>query len=168
MIYEKLLIKAYENITKSRVEAITKKIVRIVIIKLQSYKRDSGMLQSPDDCILCNFWDEICVQAQEEEFVFWSVYEDFILNTVSEVMSGKFVEYDLKMIWLQTDEYWEWSDCEFEDEEDLSKYFDNDGFPNAYNKNDVVNYLYHLILNEAANYSNARIEKYIFGDIYDE
>ena len=42
-----------------------------------------------------------------------------------------------------------------------SNYFDEDGYPNDFCIDDVKKYLFHRIINEASDYTNKRIEKYL-------
>lgn len=62
-----------------------KRLSRKVIRGLQ--KMTEGM-QSGDDSVLANVWDEVCVQVQGQEFVMWDVY----LDTISSVIVGHLSE----------------------------------------------------------------------------
>jgi hypothetical protein len=65
------------------------------------------------------------------------------------------------MIWLQTDSFDSWSNCEFEPEDELSACFDNNNFPVDYVIEDVVAYIVEEVLYAAGNYHNRRIENYL-------
>jgi hypothetical protein len=62
---------------------------------------------------LFNAWDEICVQVQAEQSIFWGAYED----TARAVISGRLdclSRQELCAIWLQTDAGEEWASDEGE------------------------------------------------------
>ena len=78
-------------------EAAGKRIARKTIRALQKMTdRLSGA-----DSGLANVWDEICVQAEVEESVFWNVYEDIARKAVEEFTS-KIAEYEKHALWFQT------------------------------------------------------------------
>ena len=100
--------------------------------------------------ILENAWDEICVQVQEEYSIYWDTYLfEIEKSTLSEL---KKIDDEIKLtIWLQTEEGMHWSE-DSEESEDIPC-FDED----------IVQYVVNnYILSNAVNYSNKRIEKYIW------
>src|SRR5688500_13420926 len=81
-------------------EAISGKVIRALT------KMTDGM-QSGDDSGLKNVWEEICVQVQGEESVFWEAYletiESLILKEVSELDAAT-----KQAIWLQSEQGIDW------------------------------------------------------------
>ena len=91
-------------------EAAGKRIARKTIHALQKMTdRLSG-----EDSGLANVWDEICVQVQDEESVFWNVYEDIARKAVEEFTS-KIAEYEKHALWFQTTAGEDWLSEEPED-----------------------------------------------------
>jgi len=91
-------------------EAICNRITRKVIAHLQSMKE----LMSGDDSGLANTWDEICVQLQYQESVFWFAYDE----TVRGIVSGHVEDltpHEKAAVWLQTREAQDWQDEPQED-----------------------------------------------------
>ncbi len=159
--YEERLCNAYSEIIAKIAEDRTAQLSKQIIRQLQSYKRDSDMMQSPPDCALDNLWDEICVQVQTELSSYWEAYEDFIYRLCFQHLDEKCSETDLQILWLQTNAFEDWSNCEFCDEDELHEYFGPDGFPSDYCTEDVVEYLCHRVIAQAGDYSNKRIERYL-------
>lgn len=165
------LNKLYSKILRENAENTTNGIIKNVIREFQNMKGDAFTL-SGDDSGLENTWDEICVQVQAEEFVTWNIYENQIeLSIQSKVEDLDFDE--AFAIWLLTDKFDDWSSCDshtysegqeytvYDFFKTASNYFDEDGYPNDFCIDDVKNYLFHRIINEASDYTNKRIEKYL-------
>jgi len=165
------LNKLYSKILKENAENITNGIIKKVIREFQNMKGDAFTL-SGDDSGLENIWDEICVQVQAEEFVTWNVYE----NQIELSIQSKVEELDFDeafAVWLLTDKFDDWSSCDshtysegqeytvYDFFKTASNYFDEDGYPNDFCIDDVKKYLFHRIINEASDYTNKRIEKYL-------
>ena len=121
------------------------RIARGVIRKLQ--RMTEGM-QSGADTILRNLWDEVCVQVQGQESVIWDTYLDTIDTLIQE--SSEKLSKDVKQaIWLQTSEGEVWLL-----EGDLSGDV-------PYTDEGIRAYILHeFVLPAAADWNNARIEKY--------
>lgn len=160
MKYEEILCNMYSeiiaNIATDKAEQLSKCIIR----QLQSYKRDSNMMQSPSDSSLENLWDEICVQVQGEKSFCWNLYQDFVYKLCLQVLEKKCSELDLQILWLQTDAFEDWIDCECCDENELHQRFGTN--LNIYSTEDVAEYLCNMVIGQAADYSNKRIELYLY------
>lgn len=125
-----------------------KKISLKVIKNLQKMK---GCHLSGDSG-LKNIWDEICVQVQGEESIFWDAYNDTIKPLIlSEV---KDIDEEIKQaIWFQTDEGLCWD--EEAEEQDLL----------LFNLDQITDYIYNDYLwKYAADWTNNQIEKYLIID----
>lgn len=122
-----------------------KKIVSNIICLFQQLTE--GM-QSGDDTPLNNLWDEICVQVQGEESVFWGAYlEDISLAIKREV--GDLDTEIQQAIWLQTDIGIDWE-------------IDNEGDDMAtFCIDDIVDYVQYNVLSAADDWTNEEIEKYL-------
>jgi len=103
-------------------------------------------MQSGEDTQLKNVWDEVCVQVQGHESVFWEeAYIPTIRNFIVQRLERE-NSHTKQAIWLQTDEGMEQSDDEAVDavvDEDV-----------------IVDYiLSSYVLSAAADWTNSRIEK---------
>jgi hypothetical protein len=128
-------------------EAICQRVSRKTIRALQ--KMTEGM-QSGDDSVLVNVWEEICVQVQGEESVLWDAYD----VTVKQMLSGELAKlpvYECEAVWLQTLEGQDW---DAEDEDARS------GYPVA--EDDIIEYVKRkYVYSAAADWSNRRIREYL-------
>ena len=107
-------------------------------------------MQSGEDTPLKNVWDEICVQVQSEESYFYSCYLDTARNYIHHEVE-KLDECIKKAIWIQTDQYFDWQDN------------DNKHETLIYSEDDIIEYiLHHLVLQQAEEWSNKRIESYLW------
>lgn len=105
-------------------------------------------MQSGDDTTLKNLWDEICVQAQDQDSVMWDAYSDTIHSLVLEEVA-KLDTATKQAIWLQTDAGIDWS-------------VDNEDHEIPTNSEDIAQYtLDTFVLAAAGNWTNKRIEKYL-------
>jgi hypothetical protein len=85
-------------------DPLAEKILRKTIAELQKITETT---LSGDDSILVNAWEEICVQIQFEESVFWDVYD----QTARGIVAGHVEELnedDKIELWSKTDEGWDW------------------------------------------------------------
>lgn len=114
-------------------------IVNKVILELIRLREDQYLL-SGEDSGLKNVWEEICVQVQDEYSFYWESYEDTIRNFIEEVISKQHIAIQnlvnqLNAIYSR------------DDEEDSSfNYMDE---------------FFDLIIENARNYENDRITRYI-------
>ncbi len=103
---------------------------------------------SGDDSGLETTWDEICVQVQHQESIFWSAYDEIVRGIVSRFVD-ELSKNEKEAIWLQTDAGIDWS-CE---EPGVRE-------PNPANQDEIVDYLVGDIYSKAADWSNERIDAY--------
>lgn len=135
------------RISRELGEALSKRLVNACIRDLQ--RMGSEMLLSGDSSGLRNTWDEICVQQQREYSCFWRTY----LMTIEACIDAHLEDlqlFELDALWLKTNEYDDW-ECELEGE--------RDAYP--VNRCHVLKYLQNEVLNEANNWSNERISRYL-------
>lgn len=134
-----------ESLIATIAEAATTRISRRVIRDLQKMRE----LQSGDDSILENVWDEICVQIQGEYSVLWPFYDETVRTLVrSHVNQAS--DAEVHAIWLQTDEGTDWLwDTDCMDEE----------IPCC--EDDVMEYIMERVYSAAVNWSNRRITAYL-------
>jgi len=160
MSHKDRLIHSFSN---KMCKSISKKTIR----KLQALKEDN--LLSGDDSGLKNVWDEICVQVQLDESVFWELYEGLVYSIIYDEVESMEKEFK-QAIWLETENGKEWA-IEEEDFESnrnnqaLSKYevpiYDYNDIP-AY-EDDIAEYILNeYVYYQAQEYSNNRIEKYLW------
>ena len=69
---------------------------------------------SGDDSELDTTWDEICVQVQDEESVFWDVYDEIVRDMVRAHVA-ELPKFEREAIWFQTDAGIDWACDEPED-----------------------------------------------------
>jgi hypothetical protein len=122
-------------------------VTRRTIAALQKLNVD---LLSGDDSGLVNIWDEICVQIQYEGSWAWDAYEETVRRIVTAQVE-KLSAHEREAVWLQTPAGQDW-DCE--DQSDRETY--------PVLSDDIVEYLLtEHISDEAANWTNRRIRKYL-------
>ena len=122
------------------------RLTRKVIADLQAM---SDTL-SGDDSGLETTWDEICVQVQYQESIFWDAHDATARNMIGSYID-QLARYEREAIWMQTDAVVDWLG---EEPKDRTAYPIVDA--------DITNYLIHKYLySEAADWSNARIEAYL-------
>ncbi len=123
------------------------RLARIVVSRL---RRSHESLMSGEDSGLKNIWDEYCVQTQSEKSFFYSSYEDVIKEMIRTELTR--VPNELRAaIWLQTEEGMDW--YEMNSETDAEQTSDSD---------DIVDHVYESVEEKSLNYTNSRIEKYIY------
>lgn len=137
-----------DDIITDIAEIYCRDIENKVIQKMQNMKDE---MQSGEDSVLQNLWEEFCVQIQEEESITWKHYIDLAYRFIEKKV-GKLPHVYKRAIWLQTTEGKEWAfDYEEDDEQEEIHY-------NEENINDHI--LNANILCKAASYTNKRIEKF--------
>ena len=125
-----------------------------VIRHLQSIKRDSGMMQSPESSGLINLWDEICVQVQWEYSPYWDSYEDYIEVIIDESVRTLTKEEKL-MIWLSSDSFSEWADS-YDEDDNCDDAF-SESLPEGYDSDAIIKAIYEEVISRADEYQNRRI-----------
>lgn len=91
-------------------ESVFERVKTRVIRTLESM--EGGL--SGDDSGLATFWQELCVQLQHEQSIFWNTYD----STVHEVVQHEVEElqvFEREALWLLTHEGSDW-ECEEEGE----------------------------------------------------
>lgn len=109
---------------------LSEKITRQTIRYMQSFNTtlDMGYLK--------NLWDDVCYQRQKEESIFWSYYDDIILQFVSSQLE-ELGNHEIYAIWLQDiDLYYQLGDVDTGEEhidksppycvDDISRYIMNE------------------------------------------
>ena len=128
-------------------DRLCKKIAKQTIPKLRAMK---DCLLSGDDSSLNNIWEEICVQVQCEESIFWDEYLDVIGSIVKTNIAP--LEHHEKMaIWWQKDCP---EDALNEDEDDFKSFF--------FDEDEICVYIINnYILTSAGAYTNKAIRLYL-------
>lgn len=124
-------------------ELLSQRLINGCIRDLQKME-SSGLSGEASD--LQNVWDEICVQQQIEESIYWNAY----LKTIDCVIESRLDDlklYELDAVWLLTSEGEDW-----EEENERETY--------PVSKMEVTAHLQYELLNKANDWSNARIIKY--------
>jgi hypothetical protein len=128
-------------------ETAAKRVSRRVVRDLQKL---TDCKLSGDDSELANIWDEICVQAQLDEFDAWPAYV-----ATGKATLGGFVavlsSHEKEALWLQTEVGWDW-------DYDVS----DSNAPVPIVEEDIVDYVWkEYVLAEAGRWTNSRIRAYL-------
>jgi hypothetical protein len=128
-------------------EEICQRLTRKMIDRLQKM---TDALHSGDGSGLENTWDEICVQIQSEQSIYWDAYDSTVRQMV-EAEVEKLSSHEREAIWLQTPEADRW---EFDEESGRAPY--------PVCNDDIVEYLVkERIYHEAGRWNNQRIREYL-------
>jgi hypothetical protein len=138
LIYEWIVLKKFA-------EEICNRISHRVIRHL----RTNSTTLSGDDSPLKNAWEEICVQVQFEQSIYWDVYVDTI-DLAIEGEIEKLQEHELACLWFQTPDGEEWGFTDGDEREE--PYIDTHA---------IVSFISQRVLSEAYSYTNVRIRTYI-------
>lgn len=142
---DKITSKIITKVALSACKKISGKVVKDL------RKMTEGM-QSGDDSPLKTIWDEVCVQVQGEQSVMWEFYTETICDLIRRELAGVDVETE-QSIWLQTDEGYRWEP----DEENQ--------YALEYDEDYIIEYILNeFVLKTAADWTNKRIEKFLFSD----
>jgi hypothetical protein len=120
--------------------------VRRTVRRLQ---RDTTSRTSGTDSGLRNVWDEICVQAQFEESVFWPAYLTLVRNLVAREVEA-ICHPELCAIWFETNPGSEWESEAGDTSSDIPVFGD-----------DVIDHVSSRVISLAADWSNPRIRAYL-------
>ncbi len=142
-----MIMRIEKSLLKEFAQEIAIRVTKKTIRKLQKVKSTL----SGDDSGLRNAWDEICVQLQYEQSLFWSAYDETVQSFVL-VYVEDLKPYEKLAIWLQTEQGWDWSyDCDGERDdyppvliEDIVQYITKEYIyskANSWNNNRIKNYL---------------------------
>jgi hypothetical protein len=136
-----------QDITRLYAETLCQRISRRIIRDCQSLK---DCLLSGDDTGLSNIWDEVCVQIQGGESIYWDVYEEALDRMAFDYLTA-LTDYE-----LQTDEGWDWR---WESENNPEEIPDSDP---DFLLDDLAHYVLRTHVYPAAGrWSNRRIEAYL-------
>jgi len=134
------------SIVKAVAKIAASRITRKVIADLQ--RIDHTL--SGDDSELKTAWDEICVQVQYEQSIFWDAYDETVRAHVLGHIA-KLSVHERQAIWMQTDEGIEWDGRSPKDRDD-----------NPVCDDTIVDYLTReYVYAEAGSWSNSRIRAFI-------
>lgn len=134
-------------IVKEVAKLACERLARKVIVHLQGMK---SSLLSGDDSGLQSTWEEICVQVQYEQSIFWDAYDSTARSVVLDLV-GQLPAHEREAIWLQTEPGSDWTDKD-EDERDPYPVYDGDVADHV-----LTDWIY----DEAGRWTNARIRKYL-------
>ena len=136
------------GVVRALANEVCRRITRKLIGKLQTF--DGDALQSGDDSGLQNTWDEICVQMQFEQSIYWDAYEQTVWQ-LAVFQVENLPTHERESIWLQTPQGDDW-DCQDESERE----------PYPVHNPDIVQYLIsEFLYSEAGRWSNQRIRDYL-------
>lgn len=135
---------AYEIIEK-QAKQILEKLYKRIIRKVQSYGRET--MQLGDDSGLTNLWDEYCVQLQGEQGFGFNMVEDLVFSVCSsvkeELRQKDKISFNTVELYLNADHLNLFPEDEMQYDE-------------------TTQILFNEVSAIAANYSNQRIDKYIY------
>ncbi len=126
---------------------IAQSIVRETIDRLKAM---TDCRMSGDDSGLANVWEEVCVQVQGEQSIFWGVY----LATIDALLAPAVQAMDPVVrhaLWLKTEGGQDWK-FDHDDEDDVG--------PPTFNTDDIIEYLNERVLTAAGNFENSAIRRH--------
>jgi hypothetical protein len=128
-------------------DEICRRIAHRVMRVLQGMK---GHGLSGDDSGLKSAWDEICVQVQFEQSVFWDAYEHTVTSLVAGYEEG-LKPFEREAVWLQSPEGVRWS-CDDDGERE----------PDPVVRDEAVDYIVReYVYADAGRWSNHQIREYL-------
>ena len=157
-IFEMKLNLAYKNVIGKQVDIIVKKLVKRFVKHTKELKDGHTLLS--DDSGLKNVWEEICVDMQGEWTIYHQTYISHIEKFVENVLYPKLTGLEKTMIWTQTEEFDEWID-ELEEKHQNEVNYSID-FSDMFYYDALLKYISDAIMQEAMNYTNSRIDKYLY------
>lgn len=119
---------------------------------------------SGDGSGLENVWEEICVQVQGEESIFWDAYTEVMNGAVlGAIQKLEIPARDLAAIWLQSDEGWDWHwDREWEEGQRKRSERASGASPIPFVLDRIADYVVDNYLKPAAeDFSNENIESFL-------
>ena len=129
-----------------------REIIARAIRRLQKLGRESMM--SSDESVLDNMWDEVCVQVQSEQGIFWGAYLD-VMGRILETELLKRSNLDQEAMWLQTGAGGDW----------VADATDDEGHTNVGSipvvTDDTVDWLREHLLETAADWTHIRARRYL-------
>ncbi len=139
-----------EAVAKAWSSVLTQQILAAVMGDLQRLGGDS--LLSGKDSGLENVWEEICVQVQAEESVYWDAYRQTVESFIEFHLNG--LEHEARLsLWSVTDSGWSWI---------YDHHGDEDGHAYApVDESDIVQDLCEKLLTKAEYFSNPNVSRYV-------
>lgn len=135
------------RIVRAVAEGAAKRLCRRAVARLQKMHHTL----SGDDSELKTTWDEICIQVQGDQSLFWDAYEQAMRDALAWDVS-RLPVHEQHALWLQTQEGEDW---EFKDDE-----AERNEPPVL--EDDIVEYVIRdYVLAEAGRWSNSRIRAFL-------
>jgi hypothetical protein len=155
------------------------RLTRKIIADLQ---RMRTALLSGDDSGLTSTWDEICIEIQYQQSIYWDAYDDTARAVAHGHIAG-LARHEREALWLQTDEGRDWVYEEtYRREESIRRQVceefgltvyradpgegysavngdQGDDYPILYD--DIMEYVMERVYGQAADWTNRRIRAYI-------
>lgn len=128
-------------------------LISIGVINQLKLMNDDCLL-SGDDSGLKNVWEEICVQLQGDESIYWGVYEGVIRNLISDAINKQPTSVQILLSYIGSFE----SDINFGSDEDCYTFI----------RENAVKEVLEDILMTAGYYENENISRFLEGDFTDE
>lgn len=149
----------YKRIIDEQAQVIIKKLVNKTIREFQSLKDGHTLLSA--DLGLENVWDEICVDAQLiGHTAHHDKYKRKVATFILDNLIPNLTKLEKKILWMQTYDFEEWlSDTEYSFCNTNRHYID---IPDKFLVSEIEDYLIDEIIYAAENYSNSKIEKYLY------
>lgn len=122
-------------------------MTRKVIADLQRMKSSS---LSGEDSGFKNTWDEICVQVQYDQSIYWDAY-DLTVRSLLDSYVEHLDDFEREAVWLQTPEGKDWG---------CGDTIERDPYPVS-NDEIVVHIAKSFVYVDAEQWSNSRIRDYI-------
>lgn len=132
-------------------QTYARELARKVCNKTIKDLRRTKVTLSGGDTELENVWEEICVQLQNEESIYWDTYVITIKSMIDGIVDG-LRDHEIATLWLLTDDADEWLSKEPEDRGSIPAF-----------QSDIVEHLFDDYVCQAAeNYSNSRIRDFLY------
>jgi hypothetical protein len=125
---------------------------RVCSLTIKDLEGMTDGLQSSEDSGLINIWDEVCVQVQYDQSMFWDAYIEVISGIIAKHLKAV-PECVKEAIWLQTEagRDWAWDNDDSDEPEDI-----------CIDEDEAVDYILHeYVLTEAGGWSNKAISDYL-------
>lgn len=155
-------MKTESDVIEKFSQDISNRLVRSCIRDLKKIKD----CLSSDDTELENAWEEICIQVQIEESLFWESYDSLVTDIISRYTS-KLKPHEILAIWFQTDEGNDWlctpvMSQEYYETQDFSNIdgFRVEGENPPVCIDDITKYFQQSLYEQAEIYSNRRIRNF--------
>jgi hypothetical protein len=85
----------------------TRSVDRVVRQTIHDLRKITNARLSGDDSGLANAWEEICVQLQLQESIYWDSYDATARSILTQYLE-RLPPLELEAIWLRTDAGFDW------------------------------------------------------------